>query len=275
MRAGVVSFNVALRAGRTVIRDRHSGAIHRERGMDGWILNLTSDGRGNVNQGPARFSVDPGELLLFKPEVCHDYGAAAEPGRWTHLWVYFFPRPEWFELLHWPEASGGVLRLDLRRAAQRTTIEALFEELIQAAIGTLPRATQLAMCLLEQLLLRADEANPMSAHMRLDPRIQLALDYIQRHTARSIRITELAHLCGLSGSRLSHLFRSELGMSPLRWLEQQRMERARELLLMSGRPIREIGAASGMPNPVWFSRCFRRHAGMSPRTFRERGGQQR
>jgi len=273
MRAGVVSFNVPLRAGRTVIRDRHSGAIHRERGMDGWILNLTCDGRGRINQGGSRFTVAAGELLLFKPEVCHDYGSDDELGRWTHLWVYFFPRPDWFELVQWPEASGGVLRLDLRSAPQRPAVESLFADLIQAATSRLPRATQLAMCLLEQLLLRADEANPMSAHTRLDPRIQLVLDYIQRHAARSIRITELARLCGLSESRLSHLFRAQLGLSPLRWLEQQRMERARELLLMSGRPIREIGAAAGMPNPVWFSRCFRRHAGMSPRSFRERGGQ--
>ncbi len=98
------------------------------------------------------------------------------------------------------------------------------------------------------------------------------LDHLQRHTPeRRIRILELARIAGLSASRLAHLFRDQVGMTPLQWLERHRVERARELLLMSGRPILEICAEAGMPNPTWFARCFARHAGMSPREFRRRG----
>jgi AraC family transcriptional regulator of arabinose operon len=272
MRAGVLSFQVALVAGRTVQRT-DGEPVYRERGMDGWILNLTVSGRGRINSGRGRFAVMPGEMLLFKPGACHDYHADESAGQWIHDWVYFFPRPEWFDLLIWPEVAPGVLRLDLRSSARRAQIGELFEHLIQLSKSTHFRKTQLAMSVLEQLFLWCDIANPLAAHVRLDPRIQRTLDHLQSHAARSIRISELAQVAGMSASRLAHLFRLQLGISPMQWLENQRMERARELLLMSGRPIADVGSASGMPNPVWFSRCFRRHTGVSPRDFRKRGGE--
>ncbi len=272
MRADIVSFQVSLRAGVTHILP-HQGyePIYRAHGMDGWILNATTAGVGRVNRGPGRFLVHPGELLLFKPLTCHDYHADERLGRWTHQWVYFFPRPDWFELLTWPEAAPGILRLDLRGSEQWTRITALFEELVAWSRAPLARRDQLAMSALEQLLLWCDAANPLAEHARLDPRMQRVLDHLGRHAGDPVRIQELARISGLSPSRLSHLFRDQVGVTPMQWLENHRIERARELLLMSGRPIAEVGAEAGMPNPVWFSRLFRRHAGMSPSAFRRRG----
>jgi AraC family transcriptional regulator of arabinose operon len=272
MRADVVSFRVSLRSGITVIVPPQAyGSIYREHGMDGWILNATSAGVGRINSGAGRFHVHPGELLLFKPLARHDYGAEERLGRWTHLWVYFFPRPDWFELLTWPEAAPGILRLDLRGSEHRARIFALFEELIAWSRSPLARRDQLAMSALEQLLLWCDAANPLAGHNRLDPRLQRVLDHLGRHAGDPVRIAELARIAGLSPSRLSHLFRGQVGTTPMQWLESHRIERARELLLMSGRPIAEVGAEAGMPNPVWFSRLFRRHAGMTPSAFRRRG----
>jgi AraC family transcriptional regulator of arabinose operon len=271
MKPGLASFHSELRAGRTVIRREHDyGPIYRERGMDGWILNYTAAGRGRINRGERLFHVEPGELLLFKPEVAHDYHTDAG-GRWTHLWIYFFPRAHWFDWLAWPEASPGVLRLDLRGSEHHQRIVALFEEAIRLAQSPLARRVQLAMSALEQLLLWCDAANPESRHAHLDPRIQRAVDHLCARIVEPARLGALARLCGVSSSRLSHLFRAQVGVAPMQWLEQQRISRARELLLMTGRPIAEIAAAVGMPNPIWFARVFRRHVGCAPREYRKRG----
>lgn len=273
MRPRLTSFGVELNAGRTEIEPAHDhGAIWREHGMDGWILNYTAAGRGRINRGERQFHVEPGELLLFKPAVAHDYHCDPRLGRWTHLWVYFFPRAPWYEWMAWPEGSPGIPRLDLRGSPHRERIVALFEEVIRLARSTQPRRIQLATSVLEQLLLWADAASPSSAHARLDPRIQAALDLLGRSLERPVRLREVARACGLSESRLAHLFRAQVGEPPLRWLEGQRISRARELLLMTGQPIAAIGAQAGFPNPIWFARVFRRHAGCSPREFRRRGG---
>jgi AraC family transcriptional regulator of arabinose operon len=271
MKPGLSSFHVELAAGLTVIRhEREYAPIYREAGMDGWILNYTVSGRGRINRGERLFHVEPGELLLFKPEVMHDYHAD-DGGKWTHLWIYFFPRAHWFDWLAWPEATPGILRLDLRQSEHHQRILALFEEAVRLARSPLARRIQLAMSALEQLLLWADAANPESRHARLDPRIQRALDHLCARIEQPARLGTLAKSCGVSSSRLSHLFREQVGVAPMQWLEQQRVSRARELLLMTGRPVGEIAAAVGIPNPIWFSRVFRRHVGCAPREYRKRG----
>ncbi|MBA2481449.1 MAG: arabinose operon transcriptional regulator AraC [Planctomycetes bacterium] len=267
----VVSFNAELMAGRTVIDRADHGVVWREHGMDGWILNYTADGRGRINRGERRFSCGPGQLLLFKPGVAHDYAADQEPGRWTHLWVYFFPRAHWFEWLTWREASPGILTLDtsgedLQEARGR--IVALFEEVLVLAHSPHRRRVPLAMSALEQLLLWCDTVNPESAHANLDPRIQLAIARLCARADHPQRLAEIARTCGMSSSRLSHLFREQLGTTPMRYLESHRMNQARELLLMTGRSIGAIAEEVGFADAVWFTRVFRRHVGVSPRAFR-------
>jgi AraC family transcriptional regulator of arabinose operon len=276
MKPGLVSFNVELSANRTVITPEQQHApIWRERGMDGWILNYTLAGRGRINRDERLFHVEPGELLLFKPEVTHDYHSDMGLRRWTHLWVYFFPRAHWFEWLTWPEATPGILRLDLRAAEHRERIVALFEEVVRLAHLPLPRRVQLAMSALEQLLLWADAANPQSRHARFDERVRRALDHLSSQAERPLRLSGVARACGMSPSRLSHLFRAQVGVAPMQWLESHRVNRARELLLLTGRPVAEIGESVGFQNPIWFSRVFRRAVGCSPREFRKRGERHR
>ena len=270
MRVKPVSSQVELSAGRTVV-DNDDHVIYRPSGMDGWILNCTTTGSGRINRGGGRFTTRPGQFLLFKPLVPHDYGTASSRHPWTHLWVYFFPRPAWYDWLTWPEVTPGILSLDLSGHSLLSKVTGIFEELIAVARGPQPRRIALAMSLLEQQLLWLDAASPASGHARLDPRLQRVIEYCHAHLADRLTICALARLSGLSSSRFSHLFRDELGTSPLLYLEQIRISAAREQLLLTGRSIGEIADAVGYADPVWFSRCFRRRVGMSPRAYRQAG----
>src|SRR5450432_3331882 len=70
---------------------RHS--IYRLHGTDDWQLLTTTAGRGRIGSVNGTFEVTPGELLLMRPGVLHDYGPA-EPG-WEYDWVHFQPPQEW------------------------------------------------------------------------------------------------------------------------------------------------------------------------------------
>ncbi len=269
-RTPLVSFHLDLSAGLTIDRAEGWNDIDRPTGMDGWILNLTTLGSGRVGRGTQTFTTAPGRLLLFKPAVAHDYGPAAPDRSWNHLWVYFFPRGQWFEWLAWPEAAPGILTLDLAGHELEPRITGLFADLAATARGPYPRRTALAMSMLEQLLLWCDQANP-ERRGGLDPRIQASVDHLGTRLDERMTIAGLARVAGMSPSRFAHRFRAEVGATPLRFLEQQRIARARELLLMTGRSIADIATEVGMPDHTWFARVFRRHVGTSPRDFRAGG----
>ena len=273
MRQALLSFHIDLSAGCTVDTPSQWSEVDRPSGMDGWILNLTTSGQGRIGRGSRAFTVYAGRLLLFKPAVAHDYGPLIPACTWTHHWVYFFPRSAWFEWLAWPEVAPGILSLDLSAHELLPRIRQLLEELTATAYGPWPRKVALAMSQLEQLLLWCDYANP---HQRsgVDPRIQRVIDHLGVRLEAPQTISGLAQVAGLSMSRLAHLFRTETGLTPLQFIEQQRIARARELLLMTGRPIADIADDVGMPDTTWFARVFRRQVGVSPRAYRAGAGRE-
>lgn len=262
-----VSFHVELAAGRTVM-GRDDDGVWRPTGMDGWILNYTAAGAGRIGNGSQRLTTRVGDFLLFQPLAVHDYGADIQVGHWTHLWVYFFPSPAWSDWLTWPEIAPGILHLPVPTGHVRDRAVAAFTELIAAAHGPWPRPLTLAANYLEQTLLWCDVARGGPSGQRLDARIQRAVEICHAQYVKPWSVSGLARLVGLSPSRFAHLFTIQLGVSPVVYLEQVRLQAAQSQLLGTGRRIADIATAVGISDPAWFAQRFRKRFGQSPRAFR-------
>lgn len=244
--------------------------VLRPYGTDTWILEYTFEGRGFICVNGRRQPICPGELLLFRAGVRQDYGMDRAVGLWDHIWTCFHPRPNIMPLLDWPEMAPGVFRLVPEHDEMRQRIAELFVKALHAAHGPLVRGMEFAYVALEELFLWCDTINPRSESPCFDARIQDALEYICNHFMRVISIGELARRCNLSESRFSHLFCEQVGTPPIQYLEKYRMRRAREMLLMTRKPVNVIAREIGYDNALYFSRIFRRHVGESPRTLRKR-----
>jgi len=75
---------------------------------------------------------------------------------------------------------------------------------------------------------------------------------------------------GLSSDYLSNLFRRQLGLSRSDYFQHRRVQKACELLLVPGRTITDVAADLGYSDAPHFCRLFKRHRGMSPRTYKSR-----
>ena len=89
-----------------------------------------------------------------------------------------------------------------------------------------------------------------------------ACQYISDHLADShFDIASVAqHVC-LSPSRLSHLFRQQLGVSVLGWREDQRISRAKLLFSTTRMPIATVGRNVGFEDQLYFSCVFKNAPG--------------
>ncbi|MCX6900952.1 MAG: helix-turn-helix domain-containing protein [Verrucomicrobia bacterium] len=105
----------------------------------------------------------------------------------------------------------------------------------------------------------------------LDP-VQRAVLFIATHFNSHLNVAWVArHVSFVSASHLARLFRSRLGISPLRHLKQVRLERAAQLLRSSADAVVTIARRVGYRNSSHFVRDFRRKFGVTPLNCRRRG----
>lgn len=245
-------------------------ATYREQGTRDWLLVYTVSGAGRFGHADGDCEAGPGDMVLLRPGTLHDYSTTQGRQRWEPLWAHFIPRPHWIPWLDWPEEAPGIFRLRLHDHEFLPRIKRRFHDLVQLNAGPSRQRELLALNALEEILLWCDLANPRRETAGLDSRIRRALEFVCEHFAEPLTVTQIAEYCGLSPSRFAHLFRTQTGETPQRYLELQRLNRARQLLEFTQEPVAAVARAVGFDNPFYFTLRFKRHSGASPRAWRAR-----
>jgi AraC family transcriptional regulator of arabinose operon len=130
-------------------------------------------------------------------------------------------------------------------------------------------SSQIAANLLEHIiLLCANNDHSGDVARSYDPRVLTACRFIDDNLHTSVTTNDIAVAAGLSPSHLSYLFSQASGLSLQQWRQEQALQFARRLLMISSSPIKNIAAHTGFEDPLYFSRRFHRRFGMSPKRFR-------
>jgi len=94
---------------------------------------------------------------------------------------------------------------------------------------------------------------------------------IEDHLNDDLDIGSIARDVYVSPDYLRQLFRREFGESILHYIIRKRIELARTLLTTSDEPVYKIAEECGYADPYYFSRIFKKEAGMTPTQYRKRG----
>lgn len=99
---------------------------------------------------------------------------------------------------------------------------------------------------------------------------QSAIRYLQNNfTNCDLKLADVLEHLGVSRSYFSSVFKAQTGQSFVEYLTALRMEEAKKLLRETGLCTYEIAERIGFVDPHYFSVCFRRRTGMTPREYRE------
>ena len=96
------------------------------------------------------------------------------------------------------------------------------------------------------------------------------LDLMNRRCTAELTVNELADYEGMSRGAFSREFARNFGIPPKQYLERMLMRRAETLLRQPGMNVRTTAERLRFSSEFYFSRFFRRHAGVSPDEFRRR-----
>jgi transcriptional regulator GlxA family with amidase domain len=102
----------------------------------------------------------------------------------------------------------------------------------------------------------------------LDKRVEKIIQMMREDVRGELSLGEFAQSVNLSVWRLCHIFKSDVGMPPIRYLRLLRMERAKDLLESSFLSVKEIAFQVGLNDESHFVRDFKSTYGFSPALYR-------
>jgi len=93
-------------------------------------------------------------------------------------------------------------------------------------------------------------------------------DWALRHLPDRLDVPTLARHARLSVRTFNRRFRAETGLAPGAWLQEQRVNRARQLLETTDLPVDEVAAQSGLGSGASLRQHMRAAVGVSPSDYR-------
>ena len=106
----------------------------------------------------------------------------------------------------------------------------------------------------------------------LKPLVNLAVAYIKGHLADNLTVKDTAAALTVNANYLSTLFKQEMGMPFIDFVNQERIKQAAALLKHTNLQIQQIASTVGYNNTGYFAKQFLRFYGMSPSHYRREGG---
>jgi AraC family transcriptional regulator of adaptative response / methylphosphotriester-DNA alkyltransferase methyltransferase len=93
-------------------------------------------------------------------------------------------------------------------------------------------------------------------------------DYIRERYMEPLTLEKLAEIGHGSPYHLHRIFKRVTGVTPVSYIQEFRIRRAKEMLAESGVAVAEIGARVGLPNAPYFITLFKKITGCTPAQFR-------
>lgn len=95
-----------------------------------------------------------------------------------------------------------------------------------------------------------------------------AKDYFDKNYVKIKSIEQVCETLNINKFYLTHIFKEQLDMPPIKYLQLKRMEKAKQLLLGTDLSINEIAIKCGYPDTAYFCRVFKKSEGTTPLQYK-------
>lgn len=219
---------------------------------DGFIYII--EGKARYDFGDYNFTVSAGEVMfLCKGGV---YSIEVLTDSYKFIFVDF--------------TFSESVKSDVFHVTNSKGLESTFRRMLEKWRIRKPAAKEDCMSILysvyaEVVRARGEAYIPSQRLKQLDR----ALKYISENFANEeLTVEEVAYTTDMSESHFRRLFKSAYHMSPVKYINQMRISRAKEMIRYSTASFSQIALETGFANVYYFSRMFKKEVGCTPSEYR-------
>ncbi len=242
---------------------------HRHKRLE---INFIQKGACTMHFGGERVTFKENEMMIIFPLVEHRFiphqeGVSLMQLEFMPDLFYLIAEEEGHNLSFYKEIFSKtgdrkymkiINNVRLIRAVQRI-IDELIDEKEAYNLLVLIYYTELLILVSRQMLC------PLLSH-KSKPLFQ-ALEIIQSSFTQGISLAGIAEECGVSERYLRKLFSSRLHVSYTEYVNELRINKAKELLHNTKQSVKEVAYVCGFNSVEYFGRVFKQYTGTSPGNY--------
>jgi AraC family transcriptional regulator of arabinose operon len=230
-------------------------------------LYFIMEGSGDVTIGGVEYAPRPGQLVLLPHGVQQSYATVGEDtfGKyWCHFTAFVGDDPL-FRVIDTP------MCVDIPEGERDALAEA-FERLAywhhREGLTSAVRVRAELLDILSSYLEHCAFVKVRTANTESMEKMNRVLQHIEEHLSEQLSVEGLAELAHFHPNYFIRLFKRTTGLTPIQYVNRQRMERAKRLFATPNLNVSAVADRFGM-EVSYFSRMFKEHTGFTPSQYRE------
>ena len=232
------------------------------------IIHFVFSGKGTFSVGNRICQLTAGQMFILYPGITTTYISDSEDP-WRYGWIAFKGIHTDNILLHCGfSRDNPVVNYD-----DIQLVSDFIDRILKArklSFGNDLRRNGLLLELLGCLCeMHASKTTQNSGHdYSSNIYVKHAIEFISKYYSQSINVTSISEYVGITRAHLNNCFQKELGTTVQSYLIDYRLHQASQLLTSTTDSITEIASQVGYPDPLAFSKAFKKKYQKSPKFYR-------
>lgn len=237
----------------------------KRKGPEIIIFQYTLKGLGKIRIKDKTYALDPGKAFFVKVPSDHHYYFPADSTGWEFLHISLFGKEAQrvYDLI--TQRDGHILNLNISDTPI-TRILNLLKKVSNNQINDAYDASALAYLFLMTL---EQYMTSLQHNAQYPDAIVKAIHFIKNNYNLPITLDEIVNSSGLSKYHFSRLFKKTIGLTPIKYLSETRINKAIELLKDHSLTIEDIALNVGFSTSNYFCKVFRASIGLPPGEYRK------
>ncbi|TCN21151.1 AraC-like DNA-binding protein [Mesobacillus foraminis] len=228
-------------------------------------LYFIMEGEGFVRVNDKTYYPKPGELYLLPSGTVQAYGTISG-NTFGKYWCHFTSKlndSQLFDLIKTPV---------FLKTHNQEQLKSKFEQLIfyseKEDISSGFRVHAILLDFIAEFIEKSGTVNLNTRTVPSYDKMDDIVQYIEENLDAPLCVDDLASIANFHPNYFISVFKKYTGLSPIQFINRQRMERAKHLLITTDYSVSTIAESLGF-DLSYFSRMFRVHIGFSPTNYRD------
>jgi len=249
----------------------HTSMIHQRRQITSFVLFYGVKGTLYISDGGNEYAMSENNYLLLAADREH-VGVKCSPPGLSYYWCHFFINGEYrlFKDISGMEfIEFGKFKMPMYGAfPEPSKMHLLFHQLIDSSRTSGEYSKFISNNFLDIILAEIAASEVPSSDRKVSMFVGNITEWIRLNATQIGNTRDVAAYFGYNSEYLTTMIKKATGKTLTDHITESRIERAKELLRITSKTVREIAYESGFLDEKYFMRVFKKQLDVTPTAFR-------